>query len=218
MSAHPKDPRRTLYRRRAGAGRKPMALVGAVAAAALLIPSSSAVASQIVGFSFDRPVDITNSYSGLKADVMWASSAPYQGVFLWPNNTSRSQEFDAIRTTDGYFRLRARHSGQCLMLDSRQSTYGNGTLVVQLPYCGRKSAEWRVRTVGDPVSCDGDVCTSTSGVYPTLQNRYTGRCLDAANSRGGRPPAQAVLQQWTCIGNAGVWNAGNQMFSVRNIR
>jgi hypothetical protein len=103
------------------------------------------------------------------------------------------------------------------MLDARQS-YRNGTPVVQRGRCDLGSAEWRVRTVSDAVRCDGDVCSTTSGVYPTLQNRHTGRCLDAANSRGGRPPERAVLQQWTCIRTAGDWNAGNQLFSIRNVR
>jgi hypothetical protein len=193
-------------------------LVGAVASTALLIPSSAAIASQLPGFSFDRPVEITNSSSRLEVDVMWASTAPYQGVFLWPENTSRSQEFDLLRSSDGYFRIRARHSQQCLMLDARQSTYRNGTPVIQHPKCDRKSAEWRVRTVGDKTRCDGDTCTSTSGIYPTLQNRYTNRCLDATNPSGGRPPGRAVLQQWTCIRTADDWNAGNQLFSIRNVR
>ncbi len=194
-------------------------LVAAVASAALMIPSSPAVASQIPGFSYNRPVEITNSFSGLRADVMWASTAPDTGVFLWPNNPSRSQEFDAFGRGGGYFRLRARHSGLCLALDAREGTYRNGTPVIQRG-CNpdRRSSHWRVRTVGDRVRCDGDTCTTTSGVYPTLQNRYTGMCLDARNSRGGRPLTRALLQQWSCIGTRDDWNAGNQLFSVRNVR
>jgi hypothetical protein len=195
-------------------------LVSAVASAALAISSSPAVASQIIGFSYDRPVEITNSFSGLKADVMWASTARYQGVFLWRNNSSASQEFDLLKSGGGYFRIRARHSGQCLMLDGRGGTYRNGTPVIQFPNCaeGRRSAEWRVSYVGDATHCDGDVCTSTSGIYPVLINRYTNKCLDAANSPGGRPPERAVLQQWTCIRTADDWNAGNQLFGIRNVR
>ncbi len=193
-------------------------LVAAVASVTLAIPPSPAVSSQLPAFSFNRPVEVTNSVSGLRADVMWASVAPFTGAFLWPNNTSRSQEFDALGTHDA-FRLRARHSGMCLSLDTRQTTYRNGTLVVQTP-CAQnlRSSYWRVRTVGDAVVCNGDTCTSTSAVYPTLQNRYTNKCLDAANPPGGRPPVRAVLQQWSCIGTADDWNAGNQLFSVRNVR
>ncbi len=194
-------------------------LVSALTSAALMILSSPAAASQIIGFSYGSPVEITNTRSGLKADVMWASTDRFAGLFLWQNNASRSQEFDALRADGGYFRLRARHSGQCLALDSRAPTYRNGTPVIQRPCdASLKSSYWRVRTVGDRPICDGDVCSTTSAVYPTLQNRYTGRCLDAANSRGGRPPQRAVLQQWSCIGSADVWNTGNQLFSVRNVR
>jgi hypothetical protein len=194
-------------------------LVAAVASAALMIPSSPAFASLIPGFSYNRPVEITNSSSGLRADVMWASTAAYTGVFLWPNNASRSQEFDALGTGGEYFRLRARHSGLCLALNAHEQPYRNGTPVIQRG-CNPdlRSSYWRVRTVGDRVSCDGDTCTTTSAVYPTLQNLKTGRCLDARNSRGGRPPARAVLQQWSCIATADDWNSGNQRFSVRNVR
>src|SRR5215218_10499839 len=186
-------------------------LVAAVASAALMIPLSPAVASQLPGFSYNRPVEITNSFSGLRADVMWASTASYAGVFLWPNNASRSQEFDALATRGGqYFRLRARHSGLCLALDAREASYRIGTAVIQRR-CNPelRSSYWRVRVVGDRVRCDGDTCSTTSGVYPTLENLYTHKCLDVRNPRGGRPPAQAVLQQWTCIGYGDDWNAGN---------
>lgn len=195
-------------------------LVAGVASVALIIPSSPAVASQIIGFSYDRPVEITNSFSGLKADVMWASTAPYAGAFLWPNNTSRSQEFDALKSDGRYFRLRARHSGLCLALGARASSYRrNGRPVIQQG-CNPdlQSSYWRVRGVGDSQRCDGNTCTSTSGIYPILQNRDTDKCLDAGNARGGRPPARAVLQQWSCIGTVDDWNAGNQLFSVRNVR
>jgi hypothetical protein len=80
-------------------------------------------------------VEITNLRSGLKADVMWASTQPFQGVFLWRNNASASQEFDLLDSGNGFFRIRARHSGQCLMLDWRGGTYTNGTRVIQYPNC-----------------------------------------------------------------------------------
>jgi hypothetical protein len=200
------------------------ALLATVASAALMLPAGPAFSSTIPGFSYDRPVEIRNSFSTLRADVMWASTASYAGVFLWPNNTSRSQEFDALRANGTWFRLRARHSGLCLALDARVQPYRNGTPVIQRQ-CNPdlRSSYWRVRTVGDRPICDGDTCTTTSAVYPTLQNRYgssnaTRKCLDARNPPGGRPPTRAVLQQWSCIGTADDWNAGNQLFSVRNVR
>jgi hypothetical protein len=188
-------------------------------AVALILSPSAAVAGTLPAFSFGRSVDITNSRSGLKVDVMWASFSRYQGVFLWPNNSSLSQEFKPINSGGGYFRLSARHSGQCLMLDDRAGSYRNGTLVVQLPDCTKRASnEWRVSFVEDAIQCDGDTCTSTSAVYPVLRNRATNKCLDAANGRGGRPPERAVLQVWSCVRTADDWNAGNQLFSVRNVR
>jgi hypothetical protein len=184
-----------------------------------MLQASPVDAASIVGFSYDTPVEITNLLSRLRADVMWASTASYTGAFLWPDNASRSQEFDALRARGGYFRLRARHSGLCLALDARERTYGNGTSVIQRG-CNPnlRSSYWRVRLVGDPIRCHGNVCTASSGVYPTLQNVHTGKCLDARNPRGGRPRERAVLQQWSCIGDIGVWNAGNQLFIVTNVR
>ncbi len=160
-------------------------------------------------------IEITNLRSKLKADVMWASTSPYQGVFLWPDNASASQEFDLLDSGNGYFRIRARHSGQCLMLDWRQGSY-NGTNVIQYPYCGTAyaPAEWRRAWVNDPVTCNGDICTTTSGSLPVLINRFSGKCLDARNGSSNPPGPQAVLQQWDCVRTTGDWNIGNQAWGI----
>ena len=187
-------------------------IVTALAAALLMVSPTTANAAD------QYRVEITNLRSGLKADVIWASQNAYQGVFLWPNNTSASQEFDLLDSGGGYFRIRARHSGQCLMLDWRGGTYNNGTGVIQYPYCnaGYTPAEWRRGWVGYPPQCSGGVCSTTSAQYPVMINRRTGLCLDARNGAGGSPPVQAVLQQWTCINFASDWNAGNQLWRIGN--
>jgi len=162
--------------------------------------------------------EITNLRSGLKADVMWASTQPFAGVFLWPNNSSASQEFDLLDTDGGYFQIRARHSGLCLMLDWRGGSYRNGTPVIQYR-CQAATylpSQWRRGWVGTRPSCDGTTCTSTSATYPVLINRRTGRCLDAGNSAGGAPPSRALLQQWDGIRSADDWNAGNQLWRIGN--
>jgi hypothetical protein len=182
--------------------------IGFIGAALMLPPAAAHAADQY-------RVEISNLPSGLKADVMWGSTAAYQGVFLWPDNTSASQEFDLLDSGGGYFRIRARHSGQCLMLDWRGGTYMNGTRVIQYPYCGAgySPAEWRRGWVDYAPTCNGDICSSTSGTSrPVLINRRTGRCLDAHNPFGGAPRAQAVLQQWDCIRALNDWNAGNQLW------
>ena len=158
--------------------------------------------------------EIVNHSSGLRADVMWASQSAYQGVFLWPDNASASQEYDLLDSGGGYFRIRARHSGQCLMLDFRGSYYVNGTRVIQYPYCGAGygPGEWYRRWLSG-TTCSGNICT-TGIDHMVLVNRYTGRCLDADNGAGGRPPAQAVLQQWDCVSSTRAWNIGNQSWDI----
>lgn len=192
---------------------RPTALVSAVVAIAVVL--LVAVVQAPAAHAANRyDYEIINSYSGLRADVMWASSNPFQGVFLWPNNTSASQEFDLLDSGGGYFRIRARHDGQCLMLDWRGGSYVNGTRVIQYPYCnaGYSPAEWRVSLLSG-TRCSGDICTT--GIDQTvLVNRRTGRCLDAANPPGGRPPTQAILQQWTCVTSTSAWNIGNQAWDL----
>ena len=158
--------------------------------------------------------EIVNRASRLRADVIWGSTAPYQGVFLWPDNSSASQEFDILDSGGGYFRIRARHSGQCLMLDWRAGYYANGTPIIQYPYCssGYGPAEWRTRWISG-TTCSGSVCT-TGVDHMLLVNRQTGRCLDANNPYGGAPPVQAVLQQWDCVTAPNAWNMGNQAWDI----
>jgi len=183
-----------------------------VAVAVMLVQASAADAAS------RYRVEVTNLRSGLRADVMWASTAPYQGVFLWPNNTSASQEFDLLDSGDGRtFQIRARHSGLCLMLDFRQGPYTNGTRVIQYRCdSGYRSLYWYRSWVSPRVTCDGDTCTTTGVQYPVLKNAYTRKCLDADNGAGGAPPRQAVLQQWTCIQSSDDWNAGNQLWRLGN--
>jgi hypothetical protein len=158
-------------------------------------------------------VELVNVYSGLRADVMWASTSPFQGVLLWPDNASASQEFDLLDSGGGYFRIRARHSGQCLMLDWRSSSHTNGSRVIQYPYCdaGLALAEWSGRWLR---RCSGNTC-DTGADHWIVVNRQTGLCLDADNSSGGAPPVQAVLQQWDCVTSVDAWNLGNQSWDVR---
>ncbi|MDE9364770.1 RICIN domain-containing protein [Luteipulveratus sp. YIM 133132] len=200
-----------MFRTRRTPSRRTAAMLASAAALAVAAPALSPAPAQ----ADDRyQYEITNSFSGLKADVIWASTAAYQRVFLWPNNTSASQEFDLLDSGGGYFRIRARHSGQCLMLDWRSGSYGNGTPIIQYPYCsaGYAPAEWTTRWLSG-TRCSNGICTT--GVNQMLiVNRRTGRCLDAANSAGGRPPVQAMLQEWDCVGSTTDWNIGNQAWDI----
>jgi len=158
-----------------------------------------------------------NAYVGSapRLDVMWASQSSMQGVFLWPDNNSLSQEFNLLDSGNGFYRIQARHSNQCLMLDWRAGSYTNGTKVVQNPYCsaGYAAGEWSTQWVYRQESCGSSNCFNFSAWYGLIRNRATGRCLDVNNPAGGLPPQQAVLQQWDCIGTPYQWNAWNQLWS-----
>ncbi|MGW2841736.1 RICIN domain-containing protein [Streptomyces sp. NPDC001493] len=192
-------------RRRPASGRvTPLgtAIVLLLAFFAALAPSSASAADT-------TRIEIVNAGTKLRADVMWGSTSSLTGVFLWPDNTSASQEFDLLDSGNGFFRIRARHSGQCLMLDWRAGTYSDGTKVLQYPACdaGYAPAEWSVQMIR------ADNCTGLCfGVwYMLIKNRATGRCLDA-EAPSGHPVQEAVLQQWTCITAYTDWNAWNQMW------
>ncbi|MFB7378779.1 RICIN domain-containing protein [Kitasatospora purpeofusca] len=193
-------------RRTDGSGRTarltPAALVAALAFAVL-----AAFATTPAQAAEPTRYELVNVRTGLRADVMWASADPYTGVFLWPNNASASQEYELLDSGNGYFRIKARHSGQCLMLDWRSGSYTNGTGILQYPYCdaGYAPAEWTTAWVGHTCMC-----------FPTtmiLKNRATGRCLDATASNG-TPVQQARLQQWDCISSDEAWNTGNQSWNL----
>ena len=113
----------------------------------------------------------------------------------------------------GFFQIRVRHSGKCLMLDREQQQWGNGTRVAQYP-CpspAQKSAQWSFEDMNG--SCD-DNALCIDGGRRIVRNRYTGRCLDSANAAGRKPPQQAILQQWTCIRSTSAWNADNQIWKL----
>jgi hypothetical protein len=160
--------------------------------------------------------EIVNLASGLRVDVIWASNAPLQGVFLWPDNRSGSQEFYLLQfPNDDSFNLMAVHSEQCLMLDWRGGSFHNGTAVIQFPHCGDPDylpARWYWGYVMDGCNPAWQQCGLERRMI--LVNKATHKCLDAGNAAGGTPPQRAILQIWDCIGSIGQWNAGNQLWTM----
>jgi hypothetical protein len=203
MKRHP-----TSFTTRAGFGLVALALV---VASMTLTPAHAYAASTW---------EIVNNASGLRADVMWASTDRFQGVFLWPDNDSASQEFslEYFSAPNGgsrrlSFHIRAAHSGQCLMLDWRSGSYENGTRVIQYPACQDLDylpSQWYHSWVLGNCNVAWQDCQL--GWHEVIVNRATDKCLDSANPRGGAPGPQAVLQQWDCIGSPDQWNAGNQFW------
>jgi hypothetical protein len=158
-------------------------------------------------------IELINVATRLRADVMWASRADGQNVFLWVNNTSASQLFDLINMGGEYFQIRARHSGKCLMLEKTGGTVGNGTRIAQYPCTSAtyRSAQWRFIDRNPPCA-DNALCADLG--WRVIRNRYVPKCIDAANPTGKKPPQQAVLQLWTCISRTSAWNADNQIWKI----
>jgi hypothetical protein len=191
------------------AGAKLATVVFLVAGVMLAAPGSAQAAGA-------NDIALVNAGSGLRADVMWASTSAFQGVFLWPTNASASQRFDLIDSGGGYYRIRARHSGQCLTVDPRGGGLKeNGTRIVQLPNCTAPytpQAEWRIEWVWS---------ADSGSWYELLRNKNSQKCLDVRNSAGGIPGQQAVLQQWDCLVPINVtvsqrthWNVWNQLWAT----
>lgn len=200
-----------------GSRRRSAIRTGALALALTAVAASLAVLAPASANAAGNAVEIVSGYNGpngSRVDVMWASQAPFTGAFLWPDNTSASQEFNLLDSGNGFYRIQARHSGQCLMLDWRGGTYTNGTRIIQYPACGAgyTPAEWSTRWIWRSNGCTSQ-CLSTGSWYRLIVNHRTGKCLDAANAAGGAPPVQAVLQQFDCITSANQWNAWNQMWT-----
>ena len=181
------------------------ALAVAVAAWTLLVPGAA--------YANTNRVELVNAATNLRADVMWASVNDGQGAFLWTNNASASQEFDLLNMGGGFFQIRARHSGKCLMLDRNATSVGNGTRLAQYPCAGAgyRSAQWSFEDMNG--NCEANALCIDAG-RRIIRNRYTGKCIDTANPSGKRPAQQAVLQLWTCIRSPAAWNADNQIWKV----
>lgn len=197
--------RRAVARR--GLARRVMfgALAVAVSVCALLVPGAA--------YADTSHVELVNVSTKLRADVMWASTQDGQNVFLWVNNTSASQLFDLINMGGGYFQIRARHSGKCLMVDRTQPNVGNGRRIAQYPCTSAsyRSAQWYFKDMNPPCA-DNALCADLG--WRVIKNRYWGKCLDTDNAAGRKPPQQAVLQLWTCISRTSDWNADNQIWKV----
>ncbi|MFJ4849624.1 MULTISPECIES: RICIN domain-containing protein [unclassified Streptomyces] len=193
-------------------GRRRSRLTPAALAAAVVFAVFAALAPTPAQAAEPTRYELVNSRTGLRADVIGASADPFTGAFLWPDNASASQEYELLDSGSGYFRIKARHSGQCLMLDWRSGSYVNGTRVIQYPYCdaGYAPGEWTIAWAKP--SCTGQCFPSVM----LLKNRATGRCLDAEGP-SGTPGQQALLQQWDCISRDDHWNTANQSWGLNQL-
>jgi len=186
-----------------------LAVAGLATAAAL----AAGVLAPAPASALTPRVELVNVSTNLRADVMWASTADATGAFLWPDNTSASQLFDLQSTGGGWFTIKARHSGKCLMIRRNVGTVGNGTPLAQYPCTGQgyQSEQWNF--VPMMLNCEAQALCLDTG-QRVIVNRYSGRCIDTANPSGRKPQQQAVLQLWDCITTPKAWNADNQIWKI----
>ncbi|CAL9436466.1 hypothetical protein SUDANB95_02143 [Actinosynnema sp. ALI-1.44] len=126
-------------------------------------------------------------HSGKAADINGASPAPGALLIQWTTGSGLNQQFDFIPSTDGHYRVRARHSGLVLQATSTAS----GADIVQQPDTNSTAQQWRLVDHG--------------GGTISLINRLSGLALDvwqAATTDGTK------ISQWSVTG------ATNQRFQL----
>ena len=84
--------------------------------------------------------------SGRCLDVASASTASGAAAVQWEFTHASSQQwrFVPVRQGSEYYRIEARHSGQCLTV----ATAGEGTALVQRPFQGSAEQQWRLVPAG----------------------------------------------------------------------
>ncbi|WP_410645823.1 RICIN domain-containing protein [Amycolatopsis sp. lyj-346] len=110
-------------------------------------------------------------HSGKSADITGASTAAGATLVQWAPHTAANQQFDFLASTDGYYRIRARHSGLVLQVASSAS----GADITQQPDTGATTQQWRVTDLG--------------GGAVSLVNRASGLAMDvwgASTADGAR--------------------------------
>jgi poly(3-hydroxybutyrate) depolymerase len=128
------------------------------------------------------------AHSGKSADISGASTAAGAALVQWASHTAANQQFDFLATSDGYYRIRARHSGLVLQVASTAS----GADITQQPDTGATTQQWRVTDLG--------------GGAVSLVNRASGLAMDvwgASTADGAR------ISQYAASGGA------NQRFQLQ---
>jgi poly(3-hydroxybutyrate) depolymerase len=130
------------------------------------------------------------SHSGKSADINGASTAAGAVLIQWSTSTGLNQQFDFVDSGDGYYRVRARHSGLVLQATGNNS----GADIAQQPDTNTASQQWRVVDQG--------------GGAVSLVNKQSGLAMDvwSASTADG-----AHISQYTLTGNA------NQRFQLQRV-
>lgn len=127
-------------------------------------------------------------HSGKLLDISGVSTAAGAPLQQWTATGGQNQQFDFLDSGDGYYRIRARHSGLVLQVAGSAT----GADITQQPDSGAPAQQWRV--------------TDQGGGVVSLVNRLSGLAMDVweASSADG-----ARVSQWTYTG------AANQRFRIQ---
>ncbi len=140
------------------------------------------------------PVEIGVNYklvaqhSGKDMDISGASTAAGALLQQWTATGGLNQQFDFIDSGEGYYRIRARHSGLVLQVAGS----GSGADISQQADANATSQQWRVVDQG--------------GGVVSLVNRLSSLAMDVW---GVSTADGARISQWTLTGNA------NQRFQLQ---
>ncbi|MEQ0564495.1 RICIN domain-containing protein [Amycolatopsis sp. NEAU-NG30] len=127
-------------------------------------------------------------HSSKLAEIANSSTAAGAQLRQWSATGGLNQQFDFVDTGDGYYWIRARHSGMVL----QAANSNTGADITQQPQASSAAQQWRVVDQG--------------GGAVSLVNRMSGLALDVwevSTADGAR------ISQWTFTGN------GNQRFQLQ---
>ena len=128
-------------------------------------------------------------HSGKAADIEGASTAAGAALIQWTANGGANQQFEFVESGDGFWRIRARHSGLVLEV----SGTGTGADITQRPDSGAASQQWSVVDHG--------------GGTVGLVNRASGLAMDVW---GQSTDDGARISQWNPTGST------NQQFNLQH--
>ena len=126
--------------------------------------------------------------SGRCLDIAGASPTNGAAAVQWEFTHAPSQQwrFVPIRPGSEYFRIEARHSGQCLTVDKP----GEGTALVQRPFQGSEQQQWRLVPAGPAGSFQLENRSESRVAALAASDKFNGTPVVAQKGNG------RASQQW----------------------
>ena len=136
---------------------------------------------------------IINRNSGRSLDVARAATTSGAAAVQWEFTHAPSQQWHLVLIREGgeYYRLEAKHSGQCLTLEMPATAEANATTpLIQRPYTGALGQQWRLVPTGQPGAFQLENRLDNRVATLETNNRFNGTAIVAARGVG------RGTQQW----------------------